>query len=80
MAIAPLMTLLPNELQDKINAIIAHKATVLESHAIKIDDEILRFIEQTMQDIADKVQLLPERRFKTGPLNDFFLQTLNQLN
>lgn len=80
MAIAPLLTLLPNDLQDKINAIIAHKATLAESHPINIDDDILQFIEQAMQDIADNVQPLPERRFKTGPLNDFFVKTLNQLN
>lgn len=79
MAIAPLMALLPNDLQDKINAIITHKATVAESQPILIDDDILQFIEKTMLDIADKVQLLTERHFKTDPLNEFFLQTLNAL-
>lgn len=80
MAIAPLMTLLSNGMQDKINTIIADKATLAESYPINIDDEILQFIEQTMQDITNKVQPLPEHHFKTGPLNDFFLKTLNQLN
>lgn len=80
MAMAPLMTLLPNDLYDKINTIIAHKATVAESHPINIDDDILQFIEHTMQDITDQVKPLPERHFDSGPLNDFFLQTLTQLN
>lgn len=80
MAIAPLLTLLPQNLQDKINAIIVDKAKLAESHPINIDDEILQFIEQTMQYITDKVQPLPERHFKAAPLNDFFIKTLNQLN
>jgi uncharacterized protein len=80
MTIAPLLTLIPSDLKNKIEQLITYKATVVESSPIVIDSAILSFIEQTINEITNRVHSVPERRFKTGKLDDMFMQTLMGLN
>ena len=79
MAIAPLLTLLPENLRNKINKIIEQKATMAESQLIAIDPEILLFIEQSMNDILQQVAPITERHFKPAKLDQFFIKTLMDL-
>ncbi|WP_392563803.1 nucleotidyltransferase domain-containing protein [Orbus wheelerorum] len=76
MAIAPLMALLPKQLQDNINTLIKYKSTVEESYSIDIEPLILDFIDQTASELNTKVQLIDEVRFDSKLLDDFFLNVL----
>lgn len=79
MAIAPLLTLLPDNLSQQINDIIRLKATMVESASITIAPEILSFIEQSTIDISAEVESITEQRFKADKLDRFFIQTLMSL-
>ncbi|MCO6546332.1 MAG: hypothetical protein J6583_00940 [Gilliamella sp.] len=79
MAITPLLTLLPDDLSQQINDIIALKATMTESTPITIDPKILLFIEQSMIEIKESLQAIDEQHFKADKLDYFFIQTLMSL-
>lgn len=79
MAITPLLTLLPDDLSQQINDIIALKATMTESTPITIDPKILLFIEQSMIEIKESLQAIDEQHFKADKLDRFFIQTLMSL-
>ncbi|CAK9886932.1 MAG: hypothetical protein XXXJIFNMEKO3_03382 [Candidatus Erwinia impunctatus] len=78
--IEPMIKLLSDELSEKITTLISYKSVTAESFSVTIDPVIYEFIEKTKNDIFSKVQLLTERRFKTQPLDDFFIETLQYLD
>lgn len=76
MTMGPLLTLLPSDLQQQINDLIALKATMPESKSITIDSHIVSFIEQSMTEITKGTHAITERHFKADKLEHFFRQTL----
>ena len=72
MSIRPLMSLMPENLQQLTDELIALKSTVPESFIVKIQPELQQFIDCEFETCAQAVSEIPKTSFEIEPLNAFF--------
>ena len=78
MTIAPLMTLLPDDLSKQVNELIKLKATSPEGFIIKIDAALQSWIQTEFLNCSEASKDLIKDNFEVDKLNDFFLKMIKQ--
>lgn len=76
MTIEPLMTLLPPDLQAKVQELITMKASAPEKFPINIDDELRNYIDAECTALSEASGELPRDHFELEPLDEFFVKTI----
>ena len=72
MSIRPLMSLMPENLQQRTDELIALKSTVPESYTVKIEPELQQFLDRELDTCTQAVAEMPKTSFEIEPLNTFF--------
>jgi len=70
--IHPLMSLMPENLQQQIADLITLKATTPEGYLVKIDSELKQFIDREFEVCTQAVNGMPKTSFEVEPLNTCF--------
>ncbi|MFC6101269.1 nucleotidyltransferase domain-containing protein [Olivibacter domesticus] len=78
MMINPLLTLMPTELKDLTEELIALKLTKEESYVIEIPTSLQSYIIDTYRYCEDASKGFEKKRFDYGPLDEFFVNQLDQ--
>jgi len=74
MTIHPLMELLSPSLSDKVLSLIELKSTVNEGFSISLEDDMIKWIEETYSYCTEKSDLLDKMQFDRDPIDKFFRQ------
>ncbi|MCS3797781.1 DNA polymerase beta superfamily protein [Niastella sp. OAS944] len=78
MTIGPLMTLLPQHLQQQVSELITVKSTAAEGFIINIDAELKTYIDQEFARIDEASKQLPKEPFYAERLDEFFVNTITK--
>lgn len=77
--IAPLMTLLPNDLQIEVQQLIEMKASAAEGFIIQLSDSLKSYIKEEMEKCNELSKDLPKSHFGIEALNRFFVDTISEI-
>lgn len=78
MTIGPLMTLLPQHLQQQVSELITLKSTAAEGFIINIDAELKTYIDQEFARIDEASKQLSKEPFDAERLDEFFVNTITK--
>jgi predicted nucleotidyltransferase len=78
MAIAPLMTLLPGELRERVKTLIQEKSTKAEGCTITPDPLLMDWIKNTEEECSILSGDFSKEYFKTNLLDNFFRKTIQE--
>lgn len=78
MTIGPLMTLLPQHLQQNVSELITVKSAAAEGFIINIDAELKTYIDQEFARIDEASKQLPQKPFDAERLDEFFVNTITK--
>ncbi|WP_412466355.1 DNA polymerase beta superfamily protein [Pedobacter sp. KLB.chiD] len=77
MTIGPLLTLMPEHLQLLVKDLIALKSNSAEAFIIKIEPDLLRYIDDEFKNCAEKTKDIQNESFETEMLDRFFRHTIS---
>lgn len=78
MTIGPLLTLMPEHLQLLVKDLIVLKSTLAEAFIIKIDPNLLRYIDDEFKNCTEGAKELPKESFGIEMLDTFFRNTIKR--
>lgn len=78
MTIGPLLTLMPERLQLLVKDLIVLKSTLAEAFIIKIDPNLLRYIDDEFKNCTEGAKELPKESFGIEMLDTFFRNTIKR--
>lgn len=78
MTIGPLMTLLPQHLQQQVSELITLKSTAAEGFIINIEAELKTYINQELARIDEASKQISKEPFDAEQLDEFFVNTITK--
>jgi hypothetical protein len=76
MTIRPLMSLMPERLQQLTDNLITLKASTPEGYIVKIESDMKQFIDNTFDICTQAAAVMPITNYEIEPLNLFFRKTI----
>lgn len=76
--LGPLLTLMPEHLQLLVKDLIVLKSTLAEAFIIKIDPNLLRYIDDEFKNCTEGAKELPKESFGIEMLDTFFRNTIKR--
>lgn len=76
MTIDTLLELMPQNLQDIVKDLVIFKTRAVEALAVKIDEELKKWIEKEFELCSKAVKIIEKTKFDSALLDTFFLKII----